>query len=97
MNKPVVSRDALERLEETEQDKAVERLMRKHGFTGADLTYEEIDGKRKLLMNKKVVDYIKTHENIMKSEIQKAMNAASIKALEAGAAIIELQKMGGKR
>jgi hypothetical protein len=40
MNEPGVSLDTLARLEEAEQDRAMEMIMRKRGFTGTELTYE---------------------------------------------------------
>jgi GTP cyclohydrolase II len=92
MNKPSVSLDVLARLAEIEQDKAMERVMRKHGFTGADFYYMEEGGKRQLLIGKKAFDYIKAHKDTMKSEIQEAIDAGIINALNAGVAMINLQK-----
>jgi hypothetical protein len=95
MNKPVVSLDTLTRLETIEMNKAVEEVMRKHGFTEADLTYGEVDGERQLLLSKKAIDYVMSRDFLQK-EIKEAINAASIKALETGLKIIELQKLVGK-
>jgi hypothetical protein len=97
MNKPVVSLETLERLEVMEQDKAMEMVMRRHGFTGADLSYGEVDGERRLLIGRCALDYLTAHKKVMKREIEDAINTGSIKALEAGLTIIELQKMGGAK
>jgi hypothetical protein len=97
MNKPAVSLETITRIEGMEQDKAVEKVMRRHGFTDADLSYGEVDGERRLLIGGRVLDYFKRHKKIVKREIEDAISAGSIKALEAGLAILELQKMGGAK
>jgi hypothetical protein len=96
MNEPVVSLETLTRLEDMERDRAMEKVMRKHGFTSADLTYDEIDGERRLLISGKALDYITAHKESMRKEMEKTSHTASVKALEAGLAIIELQRIGGK-
>jgi hypothetical protein len=96
MNEPAVSLETLTRLEDMERDRIIERVMRKHGFTAADLTYEEIGGERRLLISGSALDYVMAHKNAMRREIEEASAAASIKALETGLAIIELQKAGGR-
>jgi hypothetical protein len=96
VNEPVVSLETLTKLEGMEMDRIMERVMRRHGFTEADLTYEEIDGERRLLINSRALDYIMAHKKAMRREFKGAKRAASIKALESGLAIIELQKTGGR-
>jgi adenine-specific DNA methylase len=86
--------DALDRLETIERNKAVEDVMRKHGFTEADLTYGEVDGEQQLLLSRKAFTYIESHDFIQE-EMRKAISAATIKALETGMTIIKLQKIGG--
>jgi hypothetical protein len=96
MNEPAVSLEALDRLAKIEEDKAMEKVMRKHGFTETDLNYIEKGGEQRLFISKKAFNYIMAHQEAMKSEIQEAINVTSIKALDAGLAIIELQKIGEK-
>jgi hypothetical protein len=79
-----------------ERDRAMEKVMRKHGFTETDLSYTEEGGEQRLFISKKAFNYIAAHKNTMKSEIQEAIDTALVKALEAGLAIIELQKVGRK-
>jgi hypothetical protein len=95
MNKPTVSLDTLTRLEAMERDRALEKVLRGRGFGGSDLIYEEIDGEARLLISKDILCYMAAHKGSIKQEIEEAFKAASIKALEAGMAIIELQKIGG--
>jgi hypothetical protein len=96
MNKPSVSLDTLEELVEIESDKAVEIILRRHGFTDTDFVYKEICGKRHLYMNKKVIDYARDHKETLKKEIQDAIDEGFIKAMETGLEIIRLQKLGGR-
>jgi hypothetical protein len=96
MNEPVVSLEAMDRLADMERDKALEKILRKHGFTGTDLHYLEKDGEQRLFISKKAFAYMAAHKNTMQSEIQKALDSALVKVLEAGLTIIELQKTGGK-
>jgi hypothetical protein len=96
MNEPSVSMDALIRLEAMEQDRALEKVLRGHGFGGSDLIYEEIDGEWRLLIGKNVLGYMVAHKGSIKREIEEAFKAATLKALETGLKIIELQKLGGK-
>jgi hypothetical protein len=96
MKEPAVSLETLTCLEDMERDRIMEKVMRKHGFTGADLTYDEIDGERRLLISGKALDYMMAHKEFMRKELEEALHTASVKALEAGLTIIELQKIGGK-
>jgi hypothetical protein len=96
MNEPSVSLETITRLEEMEMDKAMEKVFRRLGFGDDDLTYEERDGERRLLMSGKVLDYVKSHKESMRREFEKASKAAAIKALETGSAVFELQKTGRK-
>jgi hypothetical protein len=96
MNEPSVSLETIARLEGMEADKAMEKVFRKLGFGDDDLTYQEIDGERRLLISRKALDYIKSHKKSMKRELEKALNAAAIKALDTGLTIIEVQKIGKK-
>jgi hypothetical protein len=95
MNEPAVSLKTITQLEEIEADKAMEKVFRRLGFGDADLTYEERDGERRLLISRKVLDYVKSHKKSMRREIKKASDAAAIKALDTALAIIEMQKIGG--
>jgi hypothetical protein len=49
------------------------------------------------LISGKALNYIMAHKKSIRREIEKAATAASIRALEAGMAIIELQKAGGRK
>jgi hypothetical protein len=95
MNEPGVSMETLCRLENIERDKAMEKVMREHGFTEADLIYSKVDGERRLLLGKKAVKYVKAHPDTIRREFQKAADTATAKALDAALAIIKLQKIGG--
>jgi hypothetical protein len=89
--------ETLERLEDIERDKAFEKVMREHGFTDADLRYRKVDGERRLLLGKKASEYVKTHPDTIRSELEKASKTASIKALETAFELIKLQKTAGRR
>jgi hypothetical protein len=96
MNEPAVSLEAIVRLTDMEADKAMEKVFRSLGFGDSDLKYEEIDGERRLLISGKVLDYVKSHKKSMRREFERASKAATIKALETGLTIIDLQKTGRK-
>jgi hypothetical protein len=97
MNKPGVSLEALTRLEDMERDRAMEAVLARLGFTGSDVSYAEVDGERQLVISRNAYDYVMAHKQSMRRKLEKAAESASIKALEAGFAIIELQKIGGKK
>jgi hypothetical protein len=92
LDEPCVSLDTLLCLEAIERDKAVDSFMRRHGFTEAeDFSYGESDGERRLLLSRKAVERIKSHDSLRK-EFGETLEAASLKALENGATIIGLQE-----
>jgi hypothetical protein len=95
MNKASVSLETLSKIEDMELDKSMERVLKEHEFDGGDLSYKEIDGERRLVISQKAVAYILSHKGTMRRELEKAKESAAIKAIEAGLAIIEMQKMGG--
>jgi hypothetical protein len=96
MKEPSISMGTLEELVEIETDKATERLLRRHGFTDANLVFKETCGKKYLLMSKKVIDYAEAHKETLKKEVQDAIDEAVVRAMETGLEIIRLQKLGGR-
>jgi hypothetical protein len=92
---PSVSLETLDQLIEINQGKAIEKLLRKYGFTG--FRYKEIDGKKQLLINREVLiflDHYEKQNKKIRKEIQEALDKGAVEGLEAGLAIIRLQKEG---
>jgi hypothetical protein len=74
----------------------MEKIMRKHGFTGTDVSYVGEGVERRLIISDKAFDYIAAHKDAMESEIMEAIKTATGKAFNIGLEIIELQKIVGK-
>lgn len=96
MNEPGVSLEFLDRLVEIEQDKAMEAVLRRHGFTDADFFYRETGWGKKLLIKKNVVDYFIARKESVENEIKETMNTGMTKGLASAQEAIKLMAGIGK-
>jgi hypothetical protein len=63
-DEPSASTETLTRLETVARNEAFARVMGRYGFDGADLRYEDANGKRQVIVSRKAYRFIRSHNSV---------------------------------